>query len=208
MKKTRGNGEGVGTAVHPRLDPAERREQIINAATHVIGKHGFWGFSVRQVAEECDLTEPAVIYHFKNKVGLLIAVLEHRDREDILSFAHSMGVEPEDVWSGAVSFGLREFCVALMRRNASQPEIVRLYTVLQGEALDEHHPAYRYYRERERRVLSTLTLAAERDGIADPRREARAVLSMMDGLEVRWLHDPDGIDLVADWEAFAESRRG
>lgn len=26
------------------------------------------------------------MYHFKNKVGLLIAVLEHRDREDMATF--------------------------------------------------------------------------------------------------------------------------
>ena len=53
------------------------------------------------------MTEPAVIYHFKNKVGLLIAVLEHRDREDMATFAHSLGVEPEDMWSGNAQFGSR-----------------------------------------------------------------------------------------------------
>lgn len=90
-------------------------------------QNGFWGFSVRQVAEACGLTEPAVIYHFKNKVGLLIAVLEHRDREDMATFAHSLGVEPEDMWSGNAQFGIRDICAALMERNAAQPEMVRLY---------------------------------------------------------------------------------
>lgn len=93
------------------------------------------------------MTEPAVIYHFKNKVGLLIAVLEHRDREDMATFAHSLGVEPEDMWSGNAQFGIRDICAALMERNAAQPEMVRLYTVLQGESLNEHHPAYEYYQK-------------------------------------------------------------
>ena len=46
-----------------------------------------------------------------------------------------------------------------------------VYTVLQGESLNEHHPAYEYYQKREHRVMDTLTRAVERDGLADPRRE-------------------------------------
>ena len=60
-----------------------------------------------------------------------------------------------------------------------------VYTVLQGESLNEHHPAYEYYQKREHRVMDTLTRAVERDGLADPRREARTALSMMNGIRVR-----------------------
>ena len=189
-----------------RLPPSERREQIIDAASHVIAQHGFWGFSVRQVAEECGLTEPAVIYHFKSKVGLLIAVLEHRDRVDMALFAHSLGVEPEDIWNGDAQFGIRALCSALMRRNAQQPEMVRLYAVLQGEALNDHHPAYRYFQQREQRVIETLTRGAERCTLADPAREARMALAMMDGIQVRWLRDPEHIDLIDEWNAYADER--
>ena len=57
--------------------------------------------------------------------------------------------------------------------------------MLQGESLSEHHPAYEYYQKREHRVMDTLTRAVERDGLADPRREARTALSMMNGIRVR-----------------------
>ena len=57
--------------------------------------------------------------------------------------------------------------------------------MLQGESLNEHHPAYEYYQKREHRVMDTLTRAVERDGLADPRREARTALSMMNGIRVR-----------------------
>ena len=53
-------------------------------------------------------------------------MLEHRDREDMATFAHSLGVEPEDMWSGNAQFGIRDICAALMERNAAQPEMVRL----------------------------------------------------------------------------------
>ena len=210
-KSLRGDGAGgpggaASADVTRRIDPAERREQVIARATLIIARHGYWGFSVRQVAEACGLTEPAVIYHFKNKVGLLTAVLEHRDCEDMSRFAHQLGVEVDDVWEGKVWFGLRDICDALVRRNAGQPEIVRLYTVLQGEALEPHHPAYEYYRNRERRVLRILARAADHDGIVEPEREARVVLSMMDGIQLRWLHDPEHVDLIREWAAFADDR--
>ena len=49
------------------------------------------------------------------------------DWEDMATFAHSLGVEPEDMWSGNAQFGMRDICAALMERNAAQPEMVRLY---------------------------------------------------------------------------------
>ncbi|ETY70628.1 TetR family transcriptional regulator [Bifidobacterium moukalabense DSM 27321] len=198
--------EPEGSQTHSRLGPAERREQIIDAASQLISRNGFWGFSVRQVAAQCDLTEPAVIYHFKNKVGLLIAVLERRDREDMAQYSHSLGVEPEEIWNGDVRFGIRSICDVLMARNAKQPEIVRLYTILQGESLSDHHPAYEYYQKRERRVISMLTRAAEYDGLERPRQEARMALSVMDGIQLRWLRDPEGVDLMSLWHAYADAR--
>ena len=112
-------------------------------------------------------------------------MLEHRDREDMATFAHSLGVEPEDMWSGNAQFGIRDICAALMERIGSARDGAVVYTVLQGESLNEHHPAYEYYQKREHRVMDTLTRAVERDGLADPRREARTALSMMNGIRVR-----------------------
>ena len=36
-------------------------------------------------------------------------------------------------------------CSALVRRNASQPEIVRLFAVLEAESLAPSHPAHAYF---------------------------------------------------------------
>lgn len=206
MVAARSEKESEESLAHPRLGPAQRREQIIDAASQLISRNGFWGFSVRQVAAQCDLTEPAVIYHFKNKVGLLIAVLERRDREDMAQYSHSLGVEPEQIWNGDVRFGIRDICDVLMARNAKQPEIVRLYTILQGESLSDHHPAYEYYQKRERRVIAMLTRAAEHDGLEHPQQEAYLALAMMDGVQLRWLRNPEDVDLMTLWRAYADAR--
>lgn len=192
--------------IRQRLSPAERRAQVIEVATRVIATRGFWGFSLQQVADAAHVTEPAIVYHFKSKVGLLIAVLEHRDKEDMGYFAQTLGVSLEDVWAENAQFSLQAICTTLMERNAQQPEIVRLYTVLQGESLNEKHPAYSYYQKREERVLRMLTRAGRHDHIENPVREARLLLSVMDGIQVRWLRSHGAMDLLTEWGSFASTR--
>lgn len=194
--------------IQSRLTPQDRQDQIIKIATEEISQFGFWGFSVRRVAERLGLTGPAVLYHFKTKVGLMIAVLERRDEVDMQNTAKVLGVPFEHVWDEPIEFGLREFCHAVVSRNAQQMEMVRLYTILQAEALNVNHPAHEYFQKREKRTITNFTKVARHDVVEDPRREAIDVLSAMEGLQVRWLHDPENIDLLEAWNAFADGRWG
>jgi AcrR family transcriptional regulator len=173
-----------------RLPAGQRREQIIAAATALVAERGFWGLSMQDVADECGLTVPGLLHHVGSKDGLLIAVLEHRDAED----ARSVG-EPRPR-------GVRDLCAALVRRNAGQPEIVRLFAVLAAESLAPDHPAHDYFAARQRTVLDSLaTLAAP--VCAEPEALARQIMATMDGLQLQWLRDPAGTDLVAMWQAAA-----
>src|SRR5689334_8924191 len=112
-----------------RLPAQERRRLIIEAATALVAERGFWGLSMQDVADGCGLTVPGLLHHVGSKDGLLIAVLEHRDQEDGRSLAVELGLPghalPTD-WPVGVDLSgvdLRRVCSALVRRNASQPEI-------------------------------------------------------------------------------------
>ena len=123
-----------------RLPAPQRRRQIIDVATQLIADRGFWGVSMQDVADGCGLTVPGLLRHVESKVGLLIAVLEHRDVEDALSLRAHLGATEEEMpldWATGypAGVGLRRLCDATMRRNAMQPEIVRLFTVLAAESL-------------------------------------------------------------------------
>ncbi|PJM74460.1 TetR/AcrR family transcriptional regulator [Bifidobacterium simiarum] len=179
----------------------DRRRSMLDTTARFIAQHGFWGLRLREIAIEQHMTEAGLLYHFKSKEGLLIALLDYRDREDRRALYSRLGIElPE---SGEIAetmpVGLRELTIATAERNADQPEMVRLYTVLQAEALSGAHPAYDYFRDREQWVLREYVSAAEHDGVADPRRVAMDALAAMDGLQLRWLHDVEHIDLVAEW---------
>ena len=191
-----------------RLPAVERRRQIIDVATGVIADRGFWGVSMQDIADRCGLTVPGLLRHMESKVGLLIAVLEHRDIEDARSLRAHLGASedelPED-WAVGRPAGidLRQLCAATMQRNATQPEIVRLFTVLAAESLEPTHPAHAYFvRRQELAAAAYATLAGH---LTDrPDLLARQIMAMMDGMQIQWLRNPKATDLVQEWENAAE----
>jgi AcrR family transcriptional regulator len=190
-----------GTA-RARKPAAERRRQIIEVTTRLIAERGFWGLSMQDVADECGVTVPGLLHHVGSKDGLLVAVLDHRDAADADALVAELG-------PGAAPTGvdLRRLCAALVRRNAGQPEIVRLFAVLEAESLAPGHPAHLYFAARQERTLEMFTALAI--GISDrPGSLARQVMALMDGLQIQWLRDPDGTDLVTEWEAVAATLFG
>ncbi|GAA4600365.1 AcrR family transcriptional regulator [Actinoplanes octamycinicus] len=193
-----------------RLPAAERRRQILDATTRLIAERGFWGLSMQDVADDCGLTVPGLLHHVGSKDNLLVAVLEHRDQEDHRSLAAELGISPEEAGQGVIRaevverVSLPEICAALVRRNAGQPEIVRLFAVLEAESLAPEHPAHDYFKGRQDSTIAQLTALAK-DLTPEPEILARQIMALMDGLQIQWLRDPSRIDLVAAWSAAASA---
>lgn len=195
---------GVSIRKRVRLSAPERRRQIVDAATALIAERGYWGLSVQDVADACGITVNGVLHHVGSKDGLLIAVLEARDAADVAAFARFLGLEggsgddDESVARAAHAAGISfdRVCEALVRRNSEQPEIVRLYSILEGESLSPSHPAHAYFAERQQHVLGVFASYAPPQ--EDPAVFAARVLALMDGLQIQWLRDPDS-DLVSMW---------
>ena len=185
----------TSASVRRRLPPAERRAEILAAATELIATSGFNGVSLGAFAAAAGMTKAGLLHHFPSKEHLLIAVLERRDELDVAAVIDSA----EPVADAAAA---RAVLARLVRRNLRQPRIVQLYTVLSAEALDPAHPAHDYFR---RRLESSRTLLERRLFGWHPRPALAAVelLAFLDGLQLNWFRDPD-IDFTAQWEAFAD----
>jgi AcrR family transcriptional regulator len=178
-----------------RLPLAQRRDEIIDAATSLIAASGFNGISLGRFAEASGMTKAGLLHHFVSREDLLIAVLKHRDELD----ARAIAPDPEPSIDAASS---RSLITRLVRRNSTQPSIVQLYTVLSAEALDPNHPAHVYFARRledSRRSLEVYAFAWH----PEPRRCAHQTLAFLDGLQLNWLRDPS-IDLEVEWNAFAD----
>jgi hypothetical protein len=98
--------------------------------------------------------------------------------------------------------------VDLVRHNASIPELVGLFAVLSAEAADPAHPAHDYFTRRYERARSAMREALVRARDAgllasgvDLDHEARALVALLDGLQIQWLLAPDAVDMARELSA-------
>jgi AcrR family transcriptional regulator len=186
---------------HIRMNKDDRRARILAAAIEIIGDKGFHGFSIKDLAVRCEMTDAGLLHHFGSKVALLTAVLDERDRQDEIAIAAALGEaaghDPRSIEE------LRQILRMLVQRNAEKPEFVRLYAILRVEAIAPDHPAHAYFRQRDTAALAMFTrlVGALTD---DPQSLARQLLAALDGLELQWLRDAQAFDLIGEWDKLAD----
>ncbi|MHB8691512.1 MAG: TetR/AcrR family transcriptional regulator, partial [Solirubrobacteraceae bacterium] len=78
----------------PRLPPAQRREQLLDAALRVIARDGYAGVSIDAIAREAGVTRPVVYGVFDGLGALLYALL---DRTEERALTQLLDAFPEDV---------------------------------------------------------------------------------------------------------------
>src|SRR5436305_3315039 len=101
----------------PRMPPAQRREQLIDAALSVIVEQGYGGVSIEAIARAAGVTRPVVYDHFPNLARLLHAVVE---REERYSVGQLDAVVPDAPGNRdpveLLGFGVRRFLDAVVTR--------------------------------------------------------------------------------------------
>lgn len=66
---------------------SETRAEILETATDILVTEGYEALTTQRLADELDVTEAGVYYHFDSKDDLLVAMVEHLEAkfEDVLS---------------------------------------------------------------------------------------------------------------------------
>jgi AcrR family transcriptional regulator len=199
----RKGGMTTQTRKRVRLKPEERRRQILDEAIQLIGQRGYYGFGIRELALRCNLTDAGLLHYFGSKDKLIVALMEDRDRRDAEVVTAAAGVvRVSDAEPMLTLRQVIDILHATAVRNSTQPELVRLYVVLQAEALDGAHPAHDFMMARQQSALDAFTRTVA-PHVADPRSTALHLLSMMRGLEQEWLRTDLGFDLVVEWDRAA-----
>jgi AcrR family transcriptional regulator len=170
---------------------------IIEAAIPIIGQRGYFGFSIKDIAQKCGLSMQGVLHHFGSKEGILQAIIEDREQRDAEAV---WGDVLSDDFSGFARLDLDEIKRRLhdtVVRNSQQPEVLRLYSMLRTESLFPGHPAHEIFQARTASALQVLTMAFT-GKLANPASIARQLLATMSGLEDLWLEESMGFDLVEE----------
>lgn len=183
-----------------RRCPEERRTQILEEALRFIGERGFYGFSIRKLARRCGMTDPGLLHHFNSKEKLLVALLEVGDRIQREAMP-SIVDAPSDICAEPLSYPqVLDLLRGIVLRSADQPEFVKLYAVLQAEALQRDHPAHNYFVAREAAALDGIVQMI-RPYVSAPRSTAVQLLALIKGLELEWLRSDQALDIVGEWDA-------
>ncbi|MCI2240079.1 TetR/AcrR family transcriptional regulator [Paenibacillus sp. TRM 82003] len=185
-----GDDAGRGARADGYAKGRERRRLILDEAVRLFGESGYRAASLRELAARCGLSHAGLLHHVGSKQALLLAVLEHRDALDAAEFAL---VER----SGADRL---HALVEVACRNAARPGIVELFTVLSAEATAPGHPARAFFAERYACTVEQVRSAFADCAHPDPASAARRLVAVMDGLQVQWLLDRDGLDMAVQVE--------
>lgn len=170
----------------PYAKTAQRKQEIIDAATNVFATSGYHGGSLRDISRELGVSLTSVVHHFPTKNDLLIAVLENADHTG----ADWLPVRIEGV-------GVRRALSELVAANYSRPELLRLFTVLSAEASAPDHPAHEWFVARYRRVTFEIARSIADDqrrgrlpASVEPNEASKIIVAAWDGLQLQWLLDP------------------
>jgi len=174
------------------------RELVLDTALAMFAEHGYRATSVRDIAARCGMTHPGLLYHFPSKAALLMAALQRRDDVDCVD-----GEVRELGFDRLEARAVLRHLVTSAKNNASKRGLVELFANLSVEATAPDHPAHDYFVERYSALKATVTRAfgdLEREGALRPGVvpdvAAAQVVAAMDGLQVQWLLDPQGVDMA------------
>ncbi|WP_431277412.1 TetR/AcrR family transcriptional regulator [Leifsonia poae] len=174
----------------PYAKTAQRRQQIVDEAYGLFASRGYNASSLRDVAAAAGMSQSNLLHHFGSKEELLLAVLTRRDE---LRGGEFPADEQEP---------FEEHIVRQAEANERIPGLIALYSVLSAEATTEGHPGRDYFLARYRMLqrqyeqeFETLRRAGRlREGV-EPAVAAASVVALWEGIQLRWLYEPERIHL-------------
>lgn len=120
--------------IHFFRDSVEgRKGEILDAAVRVFASEGYAGGSMRRIAEEVGLSEPALYRHFAGKEDLFVTLIEQTGER--------IRAEVAPILETATPEGLHEAAQKLLanRRAAARTYVPVIQTILVGSA---YNPAF------------------------------------------------------------------
>ncbi|MFH8491067.1 TetR/AcrR family transcriptional regulator [Streptomyces longisporoflavus] len=189
------------TSRGPYAKSARVRAAAVEAAAELFGTAGYRGATFKDVATKIGMTAAGLTYYFPDKDALLAAVLDERDRPAV--------AEEAALASSGTRADITERVMRILSENIAQPGLAELHCVLSAEATSAEHPAHEHFQDRYRKARDLLTdtfeAAVARGEIRSsvpPKTLATLLLSVMDGVQLQWLLDPEEVDMPATVRTF------
>jgi len=116
-----------------------RKEQIIDEALKLFGRNGYDSVTIKQLAEACGITEPALYRHFDSKEDIYGAVLD--SLKSLLSYQELFDRLEKENEPGAILKGLAAHILSFFNEHRET------YRLLLYSTLREHSKARKIFRQ-------------------------------------------------------------
>ena len=117
-------------AVRPTRIQSENQQKILAAALTLFSRYGFRGTTVDQIATQAEMSKANILYYFKRKNDIYVAVLEKllENWLEPLGDMNADGDPEEELW---------KYIQAKLKLSAQSPEASRLFAteIIQGAPL-------------------------------------------------------------------------
>lgn len=128
-----------------RKSPEERKREIIAAAGKPIGEKGYYGTSLKDIADAIGMSQPGLLHYIGNKERLLsLLVTDNYDQQGTPADFAESGLPGSD--SDGMLFPA--YLRFLVRYNAQRRSLLQLYMVLETESFNADHPLHEYFENR------------------------------------------------------------
>lgn len=128
-----------------RKSPEERKREIIAAAGKSIGEKGYYGTSLKDIADAIGMSQPGLLHYIGNKERLLsLLVTDSYDQQGTPADFAKSGLPGSD--SDGMLFPA--YLRFLVRYNAQRRSLLQLYMVLETESFNADHPLHEYFENR------------------------------------------------------------
>jgi TetR/AcrR family transcriptional repressor of bet genes len=116
-----------------------RRAEIVEALRVVMARKGYDGASIGDIAMQAKLTPGLVHYHFKNKLEVLLALLDHLGRAHEAQLSAALAAAEKSTAHQVAAFV--DFHLSVRQ---ADPETLACWVTLSGEALRDEKVRRRY----------------------------------------------------------------
>ncbi|WP_448059694.1 TetR/AcrR family transcriptional regulator [Cellulomonas hominis] len=179
----------VARGSYPKGDA--KREEILDVALEHFARQGYDRTSMREIARMTGLSQAGLLHHFASKEALFVEVLRRRDARNEERYDVNRG-NPVTI----------DGLVSIVRHNAQEPGLVRLYVTMSAESTDTEGPARDFFVQRYHGLraqmsanVARMQAAGELAADLDPDAVAALLIAAADGLQLQWLLDPGGPDM-------------
>ncbi|MFD5315337.1 TetR/AcrR family transcriptional regulator [Streptomyces sp. NPDC127098] len=191
-------------ARRPYAKGEAKRAEIVDVALELFSRKGYDRTSFREVARLVNLSQAGLLHYFRTKEDLFVEVLRRRDERNTRFYDQTVD---RDVTV--------EGLIEIIKHNAVEPGLVRLYVAMSAESTDAASSARQFFVRRYEMLRANIAAdirrkqaAGELPDALDPQTTASLVMAAADGLQLQWLLDPEQVDMGAMLEELVTLLRG